>query len=278
MFGLFTGEDVKNLLKTGLSFATDFLIKLVIALIIWKVGKFAIKWIIKMVDKAFERAGIEEGVIKFVNSILRIGIYAVIAIVILDVLGIQTASLIAVFGSAALAISMSLQGSLSNFAGGILILVFKPFRIGDYIVANGFEGTVISIEVLYTKLRTGDNKLIMMPNGALSNSNIVNVGVEGNRRLDINIGVSYSSDINAAKRLLMNVLEMHPAIDKSKDIKVMVKSLDASCVLLETRAWVKHSDYFDTLVDLNEKYKQVLDDNHIEIPYNKLDVNLTKAD
>ncbi|MBQ4283327.1 MAG: mechanosensitive ion channel [Lachnospira sp.] len=271
---MFAAEDIKGVLGQLVGWATDFIIKLLIVFIIWKLGKFVMKWVIKFVDKALEHAGIEESVVKFINSIVKVGVYAVIAIIILDVLGIQTASLIAVFGSAALAVSMSLQGSLSNFAGGILILVFKPFRLGDYIVANGLEGTVISIEMLYTKLRTVDNKIIMMPNGVLSNSNIINVGVEGIRRLDVNVGISYGSDIAKAKTLLRNVLENYPTVFKDKEIVVIVKELDSSCVTLETRVWVKQDDYFDTKFELLELYKKTLDGNGIEIPFNQLDVHI----
>ena len=169
---------------------------------------------------------------------------------------------------------MSLQGSLSNFAGGILILIFKPFRIGDYIVVGSNEGTVVSIEILYTKLKTVDNKIIMMPNGALSNSNITNVGVEGTRRLDMQIGISYGSDIKQAKSILKGILENYPTIDKTKDIMVVVKDLDASCVTLETRAWVSQADYWDTRFELLELYKKEFDENKIEIPFNQLDVHM----
>lgn len=272
--GAFTVDNLKNIASQVISWGVDFLIKVLVAFVIWKVGKFAMKWVVKIVDKALTKAGVEESVVKFINSIVKIGVYAVVLIVILDILGVQTASLIAVFGSAALAISMSLQGSLSNFAGGILILIFKPFRLGDYIVANGLEGTVISIEMLYTKLRTVDNKIIMMPNGNLSNSNIINVGVEGIRRLDINVGIGYGSDIHKAKELLRGVLETYPTVFKDKEITVIVKELDSSCVTLETRVWVKQGDYFDTRFELLELYKKAFDANGIEIPFSQLDVHI----
>ncbi len=270
----FSMDNLKVVLNQILAWATDVVIKLVVALVIWKLGKFAMKWVIRFVDKALTKAGVENSVVKFINSIVKVGVYAVIAIIILDVLGIQTASLIAVFGSAALAVSMSLQGSLSNFAGGILILIFKPFRVDDYIIANGLEGTVISIEMLYTKLRTVDNKIVMMPNGTLSNSNIVNVGVEGVRRLDMNVGISYGSDIKKAKALLKGILENYPTVFKDREIVVIVKELDADCVTLETRVWVKQEDYFDTRFELLELYKQAFDSNGVEIPFSQLDVRI----
>ncbi len=271
---LFSMDNIKGVLNQLLNWATDLVIKIIVAFIIWKIGKFAMKWVIKIADRALRRAGVEQTVVNFINSIVKVGVYAVIAIIMLDVMGVQTASLIAVFGSAALAVSMSLQGSLSNFAGGILILVFKPFRVDDYIIANGLEGTVISIEMLYTKLRTADNKIIMMPNGALSNSNIINVGVEGIRRLDVNVGISYGSDIAKAKKLLYEVLENYPTVLKDKETRVIVKELDADCVTLETRAWVLQDDYFDTRFELLELYKKAFDDNGIEIPFSQLDVRI----
>lgn len=270
----FTIDNLKVLFNQIISWGLKFIIDIVIALIIWKLGKAAVKWAVRFCNKALDKAGIDIGVNKFICSILKFGIYAVVIIIILDVMGIQTASLIAVFGSAALAISMSLQGSLSNFAGGILILIFKPFRIGDYIVVGSNEGTVVSIEILYTKVKTVDNKVIMMPNGALSNSNIVNVGVEGTRRLDMQIGIGYGSDIKQAKSILRGILENYPAIDKTKDIMVIVKDLDASCVTLETRVWVSQADYWDTRFELLELYKKEFDANGIEIPFNQLDVHM----
>ncbi len=270
----FTMENLKAVFNQLIKWGVDLIIDIIIALIIWKVGKVLIKWSVRICDKALEKAGVDLGVNKFICSILRFGIYAIVIIIILDVLGIQTASLIAVFGSAALAISMSLQGSLSNFAGGILILLFKPFRIGDYIIVGSYEGTVVSIEILYTKVKTVDNKVIMMPNGALSNSNIVNVGIEGTRRLDMQIGIGYGSDVKQAKNILKGILENYPTVDKTKDIVVIVKDLDASCVTLETRVWVSQQDYWDTRFELLEMYKKEFDANGIEIPFNKLDVHM----
>ena len=195
-------------------------------------------------------------------------------LVILDILGFQTASLIAVFGSAALALSMSLQGSLSNMAGGILILLFKPFVVGDYIVSGSCEGTVVSIDILYTKLRMIDNKMVMMPNGALANSNIINVGAGGVRRLDIAVGIGYGSDVTKAKAVLRQIIEEYPLVLKDKGIDVVVKSLDESCVTLETRCWVNQDAYWDTRFIFLERFKQEFDKNGIEIPFNQLDVHV----
>ena len=248
--------------------------KIVFALLIWFIGKKLISLSLKLLKKVFDRGSIDVGVVNFTMSIIKFALYAVLILMVIDELGIQTTSLITVFGSAALAVGMSLQGSLSNFAGGVLILIFKPFKVGDYIVVGNYEGTVRTIEILYTKLTTVDNKVVMLPNGTLSNSNIVNVGAEDFRRLDIEMSIGYSSDLKLAKTLLNTIVNNNPAVIKDRDIKVIVKSLDESCVTLETRVWVKTEDYWDTRFTLLEEYKAEIDKNGIEIPFNQMDVHI----
>ena len=248
--------------------------KIVFALLIWFIGKKLISLSLKLLRKVFDRGSIDLGVVNFTMSIIKFALYAVLILMVIDELGIQTTSLITVFGSAALAVGMSLQGSLSNFAGGVLILIFKPFKVGDYIVVGNYEGTVRTIEILYTKLTTVDNKVVMLPNGTLSNSNIINVGAEDFRRLDIEMSIGYSSDLKLAKTLLNTIVNNNPAVIKDRDIKVIVKSLDESCVTLETRVWVKTEDYWDTRVTLLEEYKAEFDKNGIEIPFNQMDVHI----
>ena len=250
--------------------------KIIMALIVWQIGKRLIIWMVKIIVKALGKSDLDVGVARFIGSITKFAGYAILILIVVGILGIPTASLITVFGSAALAVGMSLQGSLSNFAGGILLLIFKPFKIGDYIISGSCEGTVVSIELLYTKLHTIDNKIIMMPNGTLSNSNIMNVGADEVRRLDIQIGVGYQTDLSKAKELLMECLNRKEEIIKDKDVRVIVKSLDESCITLETRAWVANDKYWDTRFELLEEYKKIFDENGIEIPFNQLDVHITK--
>ena len=270
----FNKENMTNMITQFADTAVAKVIDIIIALIIWKLSKYLIKWVLKIAAKALDKAGFDVGVIKFISSFIKAGIYAVVLLIILDILGFQTASLIAVFGSAALALSMSLQGSLSNMAGGILILLFKPFVVGDYIVSGSCEGTVVYIDILYTKLRMIDNKMVMMPNGALANSNIINVGAGGVRRLDIAVGIGYGSDVTKAKAVLRQIIEDYPLVLKDKGIDVIVKSLDESCVTLETRCWVNQDAYWDTRFIFLERFKQEFDKNGIEIPYNQLDVHV----
>ena len=248
--------------------------KIVIAVLIWFIGKKIIRVLDKLVKKMLDRSTLDKGVVNFVVSVLKFVMYAILIMIVVDKLGFQTTSLLTLFGSAALAIGMSLQGSLSNFAGGILILIFKPFKVGDYIIVGTNEGTVKSIEILYTRLVTIDNKVVMLPNGSLSNSSIVNVGAENTRRIDIQIGIGYSSDIPKAKKLLEQVINSEQGILKDKDIMVVVKSLDESCVTLETRAWVNTADYWNVRFNLLERYKNIFDENGIEIPFNQIDVHM----
>ena len=270
----FSLNNLKNMFNSLCNWSVSLVGKIIIALVIWFIGKKIINVCIKVVKKMLGRGTLEQGVISFAISVLRFVLYAVLVMIVVDKLGIQTTSLITLFGSAALAVGMSLQGSLSNFAGGVLILIFKPFKVGDYIISNSCEGNVVSVDILYTKLRTIDNKVVMMPNGALSNSNIVNVGAEGIRRLDINVGISYGSDVIKAKEILRDIISEYPSVMKDKGIDVVVKSLDDSCVTLETRCWVSQDTYWDTMFIFLEKFKQEFDRNGIEIPYNKLDVHL----
>jgi small conductance mechanosensitive channel len=274
----FSADNLKTLFNEFVGWGVGFIGSLILAFIIWKIGKRLIKWILKINHRALSKADVDEGAVRFISSIVRLVLYAILIFIIIDTLGFQTTSIVTLFGSAALAIGISLQGSLSNFAGGVLILIFHPFRIGDYIVSGNSEGTVVSIDILYTKLRTVDNKIVFMPNGALSNSNITNVGSEGVRRLDIEIGIGYGSDVPKAKQLLMDIMQGIPELMKDKELKVIVKSLDDSCVTLETRAWVKQEDYWNVRFSLLEKYKTVFDANGIEIPFNQLDVHVKTED
>lgn len=270
----FSIAHLKQLLNELGNWSVSLIGKLIIALVVWLIGKKIIKVLDKLVKKMIDRSSLDKGVVNFAVSVLRFAMYAILIMIVVDKLGFQTTSLLTLFGSAALAIGMSLQGSLSNFAGGILILVFKPFKVGDYIIVGTNEGTVKSIEILYTRLVTIDNKVIMLPNGSLSNSSIINVGAENTRRIDIEIGIGYSSDIPKAKKLLEQVINSEKGILKDKGVMVIVKSLDESCVTLETRAWVNTADYWNVRFDLLERYKSIFDENGIEIPFNQLDVHM----
>ena len=270
----FTMNDMRTILDKFIEWCASTVGTIVWALIVWVIGKKILKALLKVLGKALDRSRLDEGVTKFMLSLSRFAGNVVLVIMIIDILGFDTTSFIAVLGSAGIALGMSLQGSLANVAGGILILLFKPFAVGDYIVAGGYEGNVTTIDLLYTKLITIDNKMVTIPNGTLSNSSIVNVASQPQRRLDIQIGIGYSSDLKLAKRLLLDAMNKQAGVLTDKDIKVVVKSLDDSCVTLETRCWVMTSDYWNVRFALLEGYKETFDDNGIEIPFNQMDVHM----
>lgn len=272
----FTMNDMGTILDKFIEWCASTVGTIVWALIVWVIGKKILKALLKVLGKALDRSRLDEGVTKFMLSSSRFAGNVVLVIMIIDILGFDTTSFIAVLGSAGIALGMSLQGSLANVAGGILILLFKPFAVGDYIVAGGYEGNVTTIDLLYTKLITIDNKMVTIPNGTLSNSSIVNVASQPQRRLDIQIGIGYSSDLKLAKRLLLDAMNKQAGVLTDKDIMVVVKSLDDSCVTLETRCWVVTSDYWNVRFALLEGYKETFDDNGIEIPFNQMDVHIVQ--
>lgn len=272
----FTMNDMRTILDKFIEWCASTVGTIVWALIVWVIGKKILKALLKVLGKALDRSRLDEGVTKFMLSLSRLAGNVVLVIMIIDILGFDTTSFIAVLGSAGIALGMSLQGSLANVAGGILILLFKPFAVGDYIVAGGYEGNVTTIDLLYTKLITIDNKMVTIPNGTLSNSSIVNVASQPQRRLDIQIGIGYSSDLKLAKRLLLDAMNKQAGVLTDKDIMVVVKSLDDSCVTLETRCWVVTSDYWNVRFALLEGYKETFDDNGIEIPFNQMDVHIVQ--
>ncbi len=263
-----------KILDTVIDYALKFGKNVLIAIIVYFIASKLIKWILKLTTKALNKGKIEPIVVKFIYSIIKVGLYVLLFIAIVSILGIPTTTFVTLFGTVTLSVGLALQGSLANFAGGVLILIFKPFKVGDYIVACGDEGTVVGIDVFYTKLATVDNKMIVIPNGTLANSSVKNVSTMDKRRVDIQVGISYEADIAAAKSVLMEIIEKDGNILKDKPINVFVASLDASQVTLETRVWVSSDKYWDTKWALTEQYKLALDAAGIEIPFNQLSVTI----
>lgn len=248
--------------------------RLLIALIILFVGRKLIKWCLKFIDKLFERNNTDGNVSKFLNSLVNITANIILIISIAGILGLQTSSLVALVGSAGLTIGLALQGSLANFAGGVLILVMKPFRLGDYIIVGTTEGTVSGIDIFYTRLLTIDNKMTVIPNGTLSNSNIVNVTNEPIRRLDLTLSIDYSEDIKKVKRLLTTIIESHELILKEQDRTIFVDNFAPSAITIGVRVWIESENYWSVKWDLLEQIKYAFDENNIIIPYDQLDVNI----
>ncbi len=263
-----------KVLDTVIEYAVRFGKNILIALIVYFIASRLIKWVLKLTTKALNKGKIEPIVVKFIYSIIKVGLYVLLFIAIVSILGIPTTTFVTLFGTVTLSVGLALQGSLANFAGGVLILIFKPFKVGDYIVACGDEGTVVGIDVFYTKLATVDNKMIVIPNGTLANSSVRNVSAMDIRRVDVQVGISYESDITAAKKVLMGIIDKNDNIIRDKPVNVFVASLDASQVTLETRVWVNADKYWDTKWAFTEQYKLALDEAGIEIPFNQLSVTI----
>lgn len=263
-----------KVLDTVIEYAIRFGKNILIALIVYFIASRLIKWVLKLTTKALNKGKIEPIVVKFIYSIIKVGLYVLLFIAIVSILGIPTTTFVTLFGTVTLSVGLALQGSLANFAGGVLILIFKPFKVGDYIVACGDEGTVVGIDVFYTKLATVDNKMIVIPNGTLANSSVKNVSAMDIRRVDVQVGISYESDITAAKKVLMGIIDKNDNILRDKPVNVFVASLDASQVTLETRVWVSTDKYWDTKWAFTEQYKLALDEAGIEIPFNQLSVTI----
>jgi len=270
-----TKEELDAFFTTGISGSIiQLLLRVLITVIILLIGIKVIKLILNFTQKSMEKTNAERGVITFVISFLRVALYVVLGFMIASRLGVDAASIVALLGSAGVAIGLAIQGSLSNLAGGVLILLLKPFRVGDYIIdANGREGFVKEIQIIYTKLQTTDNKLIVLPNGTLANNSIINVTAEKTRRIDIPVQISYGSDVQEAKEVLLEMLKDSEYTIKEQVIRVVVDALEDSGVKLMMHCWVKSADYWTAKWDLTEKTKLTLDKNNIEIPFPQLDVH-----
>lgn len=269
-----SASHFEKVLDTVIDYGLKLGKNILLALIVYFIASRLIKWVLKLTTKALNKGKLEPMVVKFVYSIVKIGLYVLLFIAVVSILGIPTTTFVTLFGTVTLSVGLALQGSLANLAGGVLILIFKPFKVGDYIVACGDEGTVVGIDVFYTKLATVDNKVIVIPNGTLANSSVKNVSAMDKRRVDIQVGISYESDIAAAKSVLMEIVNKNENVLRDKPINVFVASLDASQVTLETRVWVNSDKYWDTKWALTEQYKLALDANGIEIPFNQLSVTI----
>ncbi len=254
----------------------NFAFQVVVAIVIYAIGSKLIKLIVKMVRRSMERANADEGVKQFVTPVVKYSLYVILVFIIMGLFGIATTSAVAVLGSAGVAIGLALQGSLSNFAGGVLILILKPFRVGDYIIEDSGknEGTVTEISIFYTKLLTVDNRMIMIPNGTLSNSSITNVAQMDRRRVDLVVGIAYEADIRTAKDILMQLALAEPARLKDEEPVVYVNELGASSVDLGLRVWVTTEEYWTTRWRLMENIKYAFDEHGISIPYQQIDVQI----
>ena len=251
-----------------------FLPNLISAILIYIVGSWFIKLFKNFVIKLMKKREVETTLSQFLSDILNWTLRIVLVITIISQLGIQSSSFVAILGAAGLAIGLSLQGSLANFAGGVLIITFKPFQVGDFIEAQDVSGTVTQIQIFVTKLVTFDNQIIYVPNGNLSNNNIINYSQSEFRRADLSIGISYSSDIKKAKELAFEVMNKNPLVLSDPAPVVWVKALGDSSVDLAVRPWAKNEDFWQMRSEILEQIKEAYDTNSIEIPFPQRDVHI----
>lgn len=269
-------DTIRDYLLDKTPLVMDFVLKLIIAVIVILVGIRIIKFVRKQVRKILEKSNLDEGLKQFLDHLLNVFLYFVLIMLILGTFGITASSVIAIIGSVGLSIGLALQGTLSNFAGGVLILLLKPFVVGDYIKedSKGNEGTVSEIQLFYTKLVTVDNKTVILPNGTLSNCSLTNYTHQDKRMIDLKVGISYQADLKKAKELMEKVMIEEPDRLENEEMRVFVSELGESSVIIGIRAWVSTENYWEARWRVIEKIKYVLDENGIEIPYPQMDVNI----
>lgn len=267
---------LKNFMNALPEKALNLGIRILFAVLFFFIGVQLIKFLRRFVRKSMEKANAEVGVTQFVDSFLKAALYVVLVFMLASSFGVDAASIVALLGSAGVAIGLAVQGSLSNLAGGVLILLLKPFKVGDYIIESttGKEGTVTEIQIFYTKLVTGDNRVVVLPNGNLANNTITNVTASNYRRMDILVGVAYDADLKKAKEVLLEVLHKDEKVLKDKDMVVFVDELAASSVNLGVRCWFAQEDFWAGKWRVTEKCKYALDAAGVEIPYPQMDVHM----
>lgn len=258
---------MEEYIEKGESLFIEYAPNVLMALVILVIGLFAIKVIVNTSKKLMAKSGLDVTLQKFLGNLASWALKILLFIIVIAKLGVETTSFAAILAAAGLAVGLALQGSLANFAGGVLIMIFKPIRIGDLIEAQGEIGVVKEIEIFTTKLTGLSNKEIIIPNGSLSNGNIVNYSTEGTRRVDLVFGVDYAADIKQTKNVLINVLTSHPKVLKDPAPAVTVSELADSSVNFAVRPWCKTEDYWTVYFDVTENAKIALDEAGIEIPY-----------
>ncbi|MBO6051798.1 MAG: mechanosensitive ion channel [Bacteroidales bacterium] len=248
--------------------------KIIIALIVLWIGLKLIKLIVKAMKKMLDRRNVEVSLQSFLLSMTDIALKVMVVIAVLGMVGIQTTSFIAVLGAAGLAVGMALQGTLQNFAGGVIILLLKPFKVGDYIDSAGVQGTVKHIQIFNTIVETPDKKMVIAPNTDLATKTLVNYSRSENRRVDIKVGIAYGESVDSARAALLELAKSYSKVIEEPAPMVVVTALADSAVSLELRVWVKNADYWDTFFYLNQAVYDKLNAVGISIPFNQMDVHI----
>ncbi len=269
-----TGE-IKELVST---YVIPWGINTVFAITIFVVGRIISKTIVKILKRILHKTGMDPILVNFISSILNSVLLIFVIIAALDQLGVATNSLIALLGAAGLAVGLALQNSLQNFASGVMLIIFRPFKTGDFVEAGGTSGMVESITIFNTVMRTGDNREIIVPNGAIYNGNIINYSAKATRRIDMVFGIGYEDDIKKAKDIMLNIISEDERILKDPEPLVAVAELADSSVNFNVRPWVNTADYWSVRFDLTEKIKLAFDENGISIPYPQMDLHIAKTE
>ena len=261
-----------------LNLALPVVKSIISAIAVFVIGLFIIEWILKRVSRIVDNNKLDPTLKPFIKSVISAVLKVLLIVATINILGIETTSFVALFGAAGFAVGLAFQGSLSNFAGGVLILVTKPFKVGDYIEASGHSGSVEAIRILYTDLVTVDNKVIRIPNGSLSNASITNFSEKSTRRLDLSFSAGYKDDASKVIRVLSEIAMDHPLVLNEPAPFVRMSELGASAVKYSVRLWVKTSDYWAVNFDVLEQAKKRFDEEGLSIPYPQMDVHLNKKD
>ncbi|CAM3667773.1 mechanosensitive ion channel domain-containing protein [Pontibacter korlensis] len=264
--------DIDSIREMVINFAVLYGLKLLVAIIILVVGTWIIKRLTRIIHNLMVRKGIDESLRPFLGSILNITLWVLLLVLVIAQLGVEMTSFIAVLGSAGLAIGLALQGSLSNFAGGVLILTIKPFRVGDYIEAQGQGGTVHLINIFNTVLKTADNKTIYLPNGPLASTVVVNYSVESTRRVELLFTVSVNNDIGKVRQLIQELINKDERVLQEPAPAIVVTNFAEHAITISTRIWCNRPDYWALLWDMNERAKAAFEQNGIALPVPKREV------
>lgn len=273
-------EKSVGLVKQALDDLLGWLIgksgSVLIAFLVIAVGLKLVSWLLRVLKRSFERSKMEVSVSGFLLSVIRVIGYVLVFLTAATVVGFEVTSFVTILGTASLSIGLALQGALSNLAGGVLILMLKPFQVGDYILekSQGNEGTVIAIDIFYTRLRTHDNKVVVIPNGILADNSLVNLTSEAKRKVEIKISIAYQTDIRKVKELVYGILGADERILSEEPQDVFIDSFDDSGMTLGIRGWVKTEDFWPVTWELRESVKETFDENGVEIPYNRLEVDM----
>ena len=271
-----THIDSRQLMTDMIQEAGWILFKIFVALMIYFIGRWVIRWVIRLMDKAFDRHEVETSLRSFLRSLVKVLLLIVLILAIVQTLGVNTSSFLAIFASAGLAIGMALSGTLQNFAGGVVLLILRPYKVGDYIEAQGQTGTVAEIGLFQTRLKTTDNRIVYVPNSSISTSIIDNYSQSETRRVDWLLSISYGDDIDVARREILAMLKADERVLTDIEPVVYVKNLGESSVDLTIRAWVANANYWSLFFDMNEKMYKELPQKGINFPFPQMDVHLKK--